>query len=69
MTVECANTARCGSDNLMESAGSIAPDGQQYVSRGACGATLLRGTEEDCQQALVTHKAEVRESLGLPPLD
>lgn len=53
----------------MENAGSIAPEGQQYISRAACGVTLHRGAEEDCLTAITTHKSEVREALGKPPLE
>jgi hypothetical protein len=68
-TVECANTNRCGSDNWMESAGATAEDGQSYVARAACGAILLRGTEEACQDAVAAHRVEVRVDLGKPPLE
>lgn len=53
----------------MEYAGSVAEDGQQHVSRAACGVTLLRGTKDDCEQAIRAHQNEVREALGKPPLD
>jgi hypothetical protein len=69
VTVECANTNRCGSDNWLESAGSTAEDGQFYVARGACGVQLLRDTEEACQAAVTQHRNEVRDDLGKPPLE